>query len=346
LLYKKGIAMAKISGQLDRTTLRFSQEQVRLARTRTEKIVGPLWGELNVLLYGQAYPPLEEHWRIARQGLEEQYWVSDRGNLAVWRERPARIWERGGYPQAVIYFDGRKRPRAVHVLVAKQYCDWKLGDDVVRHLNSNRYDNHCNNLKPGTQSENIRDLREKQVGVIKVVHPPTEEEWKLSPEFCGTHISNMGKITIGWWTAFNTIGYFNKSGISNGKKKHINIAINLNGIVKTELLHRLIYEVFKGPIPKGLIVRHINDDPHDNRLINLAIGSHKDNATDRIRNGKQFFGEKHPNAKYSNQQRGLFINLKNSGTSTVNAALQAGIKIYTAYQILRRLKRGLYVPLQ
>lgn len=52
-----------------------------------------------------------------------------------------------------------------------------------------------------------------------------------------------------------------------------------------KLVHRLVYESIIGPIPEGMVVRHLNDKPSDNRIENLAIGTQKDNMQDCLRNG-------------------------------------------------------------
>lgn len=40
---------------------------------------------------------------------------------------------------------------------------------------------------------------------------------------------------------------------------------------KNVLVHRFVWEYFNGPIPKGLVVDHINSDRKDNRLVNLQV---------------------------------------------------------------------------
>jgi len=317
--------------------------QVQLARKQKEKASGPLWGELNVLLYGTPNSPEKEQWCLIRCSKTVQYWVSDLGHFAVWREGPAAIWVRNGYPQGVVYVDGRTRPRAIHTLVATQFCKWKPGDKLVRHLNSNRHDNHANNLMPGLHSENMRDRKNKLNGIVPEVLPPLREVWKLSDTYAGVRISNMGRVTLGWWVVFNSDGYSYKQGARKRTKKHVSLKIVLEGTVRYELLHRLMYEAFIGAIPPRAQIRHWNDDPHDNRLENLVVGTPANNVADRIRNGHQRYGQDHPNAKYSDKQRGRFIELIASGLNTREAASLAGIGIHTAYQILWRIRKGLPV---
>lgn len=47
------------------------------------------------------------------------------------------------------------------------------------------------------------------------------------------------------------------------------------------LIHHLVLEAFVGPCPDGMEARHLNDDPQDNRLENLAWGTKAENAADR-----------------------------------------------------------------
>lgn len=54
--------------------------------------------------------------------------------------------------------------------------------------------------------------------------------------------------------------------------------------VKTPVtVHRLVLEAFVGPRPDGMECRHLDGDPANNRLANLAWGSPVENASDRKR---------------------------------------------------------------
>ena len=49
-------------------------------------------------------------------------------------------------------------------------------------------------------------------------------------------------------------------------------------------VHILVAEAFIGPCPNGQEVRHLDDDPKNNHLNNLAYGTHADNGRDQIEN--------------------------------------------------------------
>ena len=75
----------------------------------------------------------------------------------------------------------------------------------------------------------------------------------------------------------------NKLVGSRSKTGHLNFIPNVVERSKRSsvLAHRFIaYYFFGEELFKHPLVRHLNDDPSDNRLCNLALGSHKDNRAD------------------------------------------------------------------
>jgi len=56
-----------------------------------------------------------------------------------------------------------------------------------------------------------------------------------------------------------------------------------NGRIK---VHRLSWEISKGPIPKGKVVMHICDNPNCVNPAHLRIGTQKDNIRDRSSKGR------------------------------------------------------------
>ena len=77
------------------------------------------------------------------------------------------------------------------------------------------------------------------------------------------------------------------SEVATFENKQGKLRVNLWSDNKTKqvYLHRILAEAF---IPNELnlpIVRHLDDNPKNNRLSNLAWGTARDNAEDMIRNG-------------------------------------------------------------
>lgn len=52
----------------------------------------------------------------------------------------------------------------------------------------------------------------------------------------------------------------------------------------TRTLHSLLMDTFVGPKPKGMEIRHLNDNRLDNRLENLCYGTRTENIKDAVRN--------------------------------------------------------------
>src|SRR5690349_12707922 len=57
------------------------------------------------------------------------------------------------------------------------------------------------------------------------------------------------------------------------RQKHLRINLGQ----KYLSVHRLVYETFKGEIPPGQMVRHLDDNELNNHPDNLELGTHKDN---------------------------------------------------------------------
>lgn len=62
-------------------------------------------------------------------------------------------------------------------------------------------------------------------------------------------------------------------------------------------VHQLVLEAFVGLREDGQEVRHLNGNRSDNRLENLAWGTKKENAADRVRHGTNGIGERNPFAR-------------------------------------------------
>lgn len=71
-----------------------------------------------------------------------------------------------------------------------------------------------------------------------------------------------------------------------------------DGRNRSRRIHLLVIETFVGPRPEGRQVRHLDGDPTNNRLENLAYGTPSQNALDRVAHGTD------PNARKTECLRG------------------------------------------
>lgn len=71
--------------------------------------------------------------------------------------------------------------------------------------------------------------------------------------------------------------------LSDGK--YLRVQLCRDGAVERHRTHRLVAHAFIGPCPTGMYVCHWNDDPTDNRLLNLRYATPSENNFDMVRNG-------------------------------------------------------------
>jgi hypothetical protein len=73
------------------------------------------------------------------------------------------------------------------------------------------------------------------------------------------------------------------------------VCISIAGVRRSLRVHRLALLAFQGEPPEGKpLVRHLDGDPSNNRLENLAYGSFIDNERDKIAHGTVMRGARNP----------------------------------------------------
>jgi hypothetical protein len=107
------------------------------------------------------------------------------------------------------------------------------------------------------------------------------------------------------------------------------------GFQKTCQVHRLVVSAFRGPIPKGMVVDHLDCDKSNNSLENLEVVTREENELRALNNGRKFRGEAHPNARYSEPQiRALKLDAALGGKTQGQLVLEHGIKRSTVQAVL------------
>lgn len=113
------------------------------------------------------------------------------------------------------------------------------------------------------------------------------EQWIIVPNFDGKYlISSLGRIKricshYVRKRLVETVHILNPETTRNG---YLRVTLYKNGKPCRFLVHRLVYEVFNGPIPEGMEVNHINECSWDNRIENLNLLSRTDNINWGTRN--------------------------------------------------------------
>lgn len=75
-----------------------------------------------------------------------------------------------------------------------------------------------------------------------------------------------------------------------GKRGYLCVSLSggKRGTARPCPIHVLVVRTFLGLPKEGEEIRHLNGNPHDNRLENLAYGTRADNMQDMIRHGTQW----------------------------------------------------------
>lgn len=167
----------------------------------------------------------------------------------------------------------------------------------------------------------------------------TKELWKPVAEYEGLYeVSNLGRVksvqrfVVSQGVKRTRKNYIMKEKILKQFNSHgyLRVCLTKNGISKFYLVHRLVLESFIGPCPQGCETRHLNNDPSDNRLINLCYGTHSENTIDKSKCGH------HPKRKLSNDQVvDIYMRYKNGSCTKTELANEYGVWFSTINQIVK-----------
>lgn len=112
------------------------------------------------------------------------------------------------------------------------------------------------------------------------IYDPEDDVWMFTG-YDGYFVSESGRV---WGPGKHGQGCLMKQNPGN-KHGHLEVSIRIDGKRIHKYVHRLVAEAFI-PNPYNYpIVRHLNGDPEDNRVENLAWGTQTDNMRDAINDG-------------------------------------------------------------
>ena len=119
-----------------------------------------------------------------------------------------------------------------------------------------------------------------------------KEEFKVIPDFPAYRVSNYGRIQSRWKRGAFFSGFQIKDKWKDlptrpdaGGYLQIHLCDGY-GKIKTARLHNLVAELFLGKkqVDK-IVIRHLDSNPSNNTVDNLAYGTYAENENDKIENG-------------------------------------------------------------
>lgn len=123
---------------------------------------------------------------------------------------------------------------------------------------------------------------------------PDGEEWRPISDFPGYRISRSGRVQScrrstksGMALKHYQLGQWYDLTPRATRDGHLRVVLYRDSRPRSRYVHTLLAESFIGPKPDGMICRHINDIPDDNRVENLAWGTHQENIDDMFLNGRK-----------------------------------------------------------
>lgn len=119
------------------------------------------------------------------------------------------------------------------------------------------------------------------------------EVWKAIPLAPGYDVSDQGRIRSHRpWHGQPGPRMLSLAPKKPGSDYRV-VRIHHGGAWRVRLVHQLVLEAFVGPRPADATdVRHLNDVKDDNRLVNLAWGTHSENMRDRVANGLHHYASR------------------------------------------------------
>jgi hypothetical protein len=98
----------------------------------------------------------------------------------------------------------------------------------------------------------------------------------------------------------------------------------------SNLAHRVSFLLYKGEIPTNMKVLHRCDNPCCVNPEHLFLGTPADNSEDMITKGRSSYGEKHYNAKLTEQD---VLSTLNSGESSGSLAAHFSVSVWAIHDV-------------
>lgn len=130
--------------------------------------------------------------------------------------------------------------------------------------------------------------------------------------FKGYFISDQGDVYSNKKGDMRKLNPFRRWDKGNRKQKHLRVSLYKDGGKHIFQVHTLVFTHFIGPVPDGLLIRHLDDNEDNNAITNLMLGTPAENSRDAVNNEKILRGEDSPRAKLKEDQAVQILKLAKS----------------------------------
>lgn len=113
------------------------------------------------------------------------------------------------------------------------------------------------------------------------------EQWRAIPGYEGRYeVSDQGRVRS-WLPYHHTpTPRILKPALTGDRANYLSVNLTGGGRRWKPKVHYLVLAAFVGPRPHGYQVRHLDGDPANNTVANLAWGTASENRWDTIRHGR------------------------------------------------------------
>lgn len=225
------------------------------------------------------------------------FWIDTSGRIYNSR---TNTWYKGainkGYLFYNLYFKGTQYTLYAHKLVAEYFIPNPNNYTYVHHIDGNKLNNNVINL------EWVDEKQHSQIHGKAYIREPIridnkELDYQNIASFRNSYYyaSKDGKI-------YNMNKKTEMRQEKTGNYRRVQCYGSLGG--KHYSVHKIVWECFNGPIPKGYEINHIDGDPSNNALSNLELVIHQDNCRKANHKNIKIYSENidtHEKISYSSQ---------------------------------------------
>lgn len=176
----------------------------------------------------------------------------------------------------------------------------------------------------------------------------TDERWLPIPGYEGRYeVSDMGRVRSylcrGWhqWHLRALNPHMLATRLRHGGYKRLDLWSN--GTKHGCHVHQLVLLAFVGPRPAGHESAHLNGNPADNRLVNLAYVTPSENARHKHDHGTALVGSRQPMAKLRESVIPAIRSRLRAGITHERIAAEFGVSDTTIWRVAHR-KHWKHVP--